>query len=427
MAQLSYISTSSKRSVPQSNGIPTDESIGAMLFDIGSFQYPFEGYPLIASYFSDNTVQRIDSMDDALVMGIEDNGFLNGLLYYHLSQFYDLIGGTQTVYVALADCSKGWDILQNMQSKTNGKLFHIGIWTSQPIWKAESPGHIGFTSLIKDIQSQADEICGIIGEKSSSFTPLSMILFGNSSYIEGAEISYKDIPDAKALKCPKVSVVLAQNGSEKVHSIQSANPLNAPVSAMGEVMAFMSLCGVEESIASLKKCDLNVNEGFLNPELGVGADNAPLSDIRKGWLGILASYGYITPIEYEGVEASYYLSSDQTLDEGDYGTISNNRIIHKCRRGILTALLPHINGNYIYSPVTGEISAEFVNMITESIYTLLDTLMKNKSGYDQIDGREVTVSGDSTTLNGDSVSVKFDIKPANYDRIITEEVSGNPT
>ena len=158
MASLSYIDTSPKAPANKSFRIPTDESIGAILIDISGFDNPFEGYSLLYSSFKENKIQCIKNMDDAYLLGIEDDGFLNGLLYYHLSQFYDYIGTGQTLYIAIADCSNGWDVVEGMQRQTNGRLFQIGVWTSQPIWRIKEDGSLGFTSLITDLQAQADEI-----------------------------------------------------------------------------------------------------------------------------------------------------------------------------------------------------------------------------------------------------------------------------
>lgn len=67
MAQLSYINTGVKEVPDLSFNIPTDESIGAMLFDISGFDNPFEDYPLLYLHFQDNKIQSIQNMDEALL------------------------------------------------------------------------------------------------------------------------------------------------------------------------------------------------------------------------------------------------------------------------------------------------------------------------------------------------------------------------
>ena len=164
MSNLSYINTGVKSDQTQSYNVPTDESVGGMLFDISGFSNPFDGYPLLYSNFKNGAVKRIYNMDDAELLGIVNDGFMNGLLYYHISQFYNYIGGNQELYIAIYDCSNDWGILSLMQLQTVGRMFQIGVWTSQPIWSKNVDGSIGFTSLIGGVQAEADEICGKIGK-----------------------------------------------------------------------------------------------------------------------------------------------------------------------------------------------------------------------------------------------------------------------
>lgn len=422
MANLSYINTGVKQSLDVSYRIPTDESIGAFLFDISGFTNPFDDYPLLYHNFKDSQIQCVRNMDDALLLGIENDGFMNGLLYYHLSRFFDFVGASQAVYITIADCSENWDVVQYMQQMVSGKLFHIGIWTSQPIWCLKDDGTVGFTPLITDLQAQADEINGKVGVSTHTMVPLNIILCGNSNFIGGSKIRYKTLPDALELDCPKVSVVLAQNGSDEVHQMQNSNPLKAPVSALGLFMACLSLCGAEESIASLDKCDLNKNEDFNNPEWGFSESGIPIEEVHRVWTNIISSRGYILPVGYEGLEACYFWSSDQTLSEGDYRSIANNRVMHKCRRATCTALIPYVNSNHIYVPGAKTISNTSIAIITDSINILLDSTMRNKSGQYQINGRTVTFLETDDILETDAIALRLDIIPANSSNYISEEV-----
>ena len=423
MAQLSYINTGVKQKPDLTFNIPTDESVGALLFDISGFEKPFDSYPLLYHNFKNGTVQCIKNMDDAVLLGIIDDGFMNGVLYYHLSRFFDFVGGNQLLYIAIEDCSENWDILQIMQQQVSGRIFQIGVWTAQPIWKLNDDKSVGFTSLITDLQSQADEINGKVGVSTHTMVPLNIILCGNSNYIDDKQINYKDLPDATELNCSKVSVALVQNGTQEVHNMQSNNPLQAPVGSLGLIMACLALCGAEESIASLDKCDLNKNEGFNCPEWGFGRNGTSIEDVNRIWANTISSRGYIIPVDYEGLEASYFLSSDQTLCEGDFSSIANNRVIHKCRRAACTALIPYVNSNHIYIPGTRNISVTSIAIMTDSINTILDSVMRNKQGKRQIDGRVVTFLENKDLLENDSISIRLDIKPINYSNFISEEVS----
>lgn len=423
MTNLSYIKTGVRKDPEFKIDISTDESIGAILFDTSGFNNPFESYPLLYHKFKDGTVQSVINMDDANLIGIKDDGFMNGILYYHLSQFYNIVGKNHLLYIAIADCTSDWDILWRIQQQVNGKIFQIGVWTSQPLFKLNQDNSLGFTSVITDIQNQADVINGKMNNLTTSMVPLNIVLCGNCKSVNDVPVNFRNLPDAKNLNCSKVSIILAQNGSKEVHDIQKNNPDNAPVSSIGFVMAFLAICGAEESIASLGKCDLNKNEGFNYPELGVGEDNTPLSKIHPILAQNLSSKGYITPVSYDGKEACYFYSSDQTLSYGDFGNIANNRVMHKCRRAACSALIPYINSHHIYSPGTNTISETSMSIIRDSINTAIDSVMKNNLGKEQIDGRSVFFDDKDNIIETDSISIKLKIKPANYDSFISEEVS----
>lgn len=423
MAHISYINTGVKKESDNTFHIPTDESVGAFLFDISGFDKPFEAFPLIYNNFKDGKMQCVKNMDDALLLGIENNGFLNGLLYYHLSQFFDFVGGNQEVYVALADCSDGWDVIQDMQQQVSGKLFHVGVWTSRYVWRLKEDGSLGFTPLIQNLQSQADEINGRVGVSTHTMVPLHIVLCGNTAGVEGGEVNYKILPDAMELNCPKVSVALVQNGSEEIHKMQKGNPRQAPVTALGLIMGCLAMCGAEESIASTDKGDLNKNEGFNYPEWGVGENGTPMESVHQIWGNTVSAKGYIIPVSYEAIEASYFLSSDQTLSDGWFSTIANNRVMHKCRRSVGTALVPYINSSQIYNPGTHNLSATAIATLTDSINTVLDSAMRNREGKNQIDGRVVTFLTDDDLLETDAISLKLDVKPVNNSSYISEEVS----
>ena len=52
-----------------------------MLFDISGFDKPFDEYPLLYHNFQDGKIQCVKNMDDAVLLGIANDGFINGLLY----------------------------------------------------------------------------------------------------------------------------------------------------------------------------------------------------------------------------------------------------------------------------------------------------------------------------------------------------------
>ena len=134
----------------------------------------------------------------------------------------------------------------------------------------------------------------------------------------------------------------------------------------------------------------------------------------------LAQRGYIVPCTYKAKEAEVFFSGDPTASNGGYRNIANNRVMHKCRRAIHSALMPYINSHHILD-ANGYISEVSKSIITEDILKTLDTVMVNSVGQSQIDGRTVSVSESDKILETDAISLSASIGLVNYNKVINEK------
>ena len=414
-------------------GISIDESVSGMLFDISHKQDPFEDYPAAYMWFKDNQVQVINNLSDAEDYGIEEDGLMGGLPYYHIKCFYDFIGDEKPLYIMFANCSDedvpDFSPIQEMQMAVNGKLYQIGVWTEWSLWKQQDGNTYGFTDLLTKIKVQTDELCGIIGEVTDSTSPLSILLFPNTACLEGEEdsydVNYKNIPDGTVLNYPKISVILGQNGTDEIHTMQQNNYKYTPVGMLGYAMACITMAFAEENIGHVEKFNLNKNEEILNPELGFGnIENGyytPINDIITIRANMISLKGYILPTTYKAKEGELFFSNDQTLSDGDYITIANNRVIHKCRRIIKSAMLPRIHSNVDLEPTTGKLSSTSLAMFISDITDGLDRGMLNMDGQPQIEGRNVTIDEDQQILDNDELKISVSIIPACSNSQITVE------
>ena len=392
-----------------------DESICGMLFDFGMYSSPFEDYVQLESFFGNNQVQLIRNLDDMLDMGLDDE-FMNGVPYYHIKQFYDYIGADADLYVMFANCitdnTPDFEIIQVMQQASGGKIFQLGIWTEQPIWKSGLSDY-GFTDVLGEIEAQAEVLSGKVNKTGADGLPLSVILNACTTKLGDVDgkyvIDHKKLPDATSLNFPKISVILGQNGTDEVHAIQEANHNYTPVGFMGLAMACLYLASAEMNIGYVDKFDLNKNDDLTNPELGFGnmadKDYTILEDLNTVRRNIISIKGYILPTTYKAKESGVYFSNDQTLSEKDFATISLNRIAHKCRRIIRSVMFPYVNGNIDIDPSSGSVSSFAQTKITNLITERLDANMVNPLGQDQINGRYVTFDDTSNILETDELDV----------------------
>lgn len=418
MPGIGYITTNTFDSKKESFMLPTDESVCGLLFDLSDFYRPFDDHPLLQEFFGDGQTQLINNLSEAAMFGLCDDNFMAGVPYYHICQFYAYIGSNAPLYVCFTSDHTKWSAIESMQMAANGKIFQIGIWTTQLIWGVRSD-KVLFTDLLSNIESAVEELTGKVGQRSLGSTPLSVVV---SPCTQTTDNSFEamDIPDATTLNCPKVSISLVQNGTDDVLAMQSNCPYNTPVGSIGLLMACLHLAYAEECIGYVDKFNLNKNDDFDKAEICYANKHYSVDEISYMIGNQLAQRGYIVPCTYKAKEAEVFFSGDPTASNGDYRNIANNRVMHKCRRAIHSALMPYINNHHILD-ANGYISEVSKSIITEDILKTLDTVMVNSVGQSQIDGRTVSVSESDKILETDAISLSASIGLVNYNKVINEK------
>ena len=103
------------------------EKVCGLLFDIsGQTDFWTTGPGLeVAGIFKDNVVE-FNTLAEAVEAGIAEYSeltnenaatyLLNGVVYYHLKQHFNAIGGSGRLFVMFADCSTNWNALVEMQN-----------------------------------------------------------------------------------------------------------------------------------------------------------------------------------------------------------------------------------------------------------------------------------------------------------------------
>lgn len=419
MPGLGYVSLNKFQQDPSIVSISIDESVCGIIFDISKRENLFDDYPIINQYFGNGQVQIVTNMEDVEAFGIVNNGFLSGVPYYHLSQFYKYIEKDATLYIMFADCSESFEAIQQMQLIAKGAIYQVGIWTEQPLWYKDGDDY-RFTELLTNIKVQTDELCGMIDQPTDSSSPLSIILCANTAWLNDSTdsvVNFKKIPYARDLEMPKISILLGQDGTDEVHQMQQNNYQNCPVGYLGLAMACCYLAPAEESIGYVDNYDLNKNDDLNNPELGFGdiesGNYNPMDKISYTRANIISLNGYIIPVRYKAKEACLYFSNDQTLSEKDYQTLALNRVIHKCKRVVRSVLLPFINSNAVIDAATGRLTATSITVFTNMILNALDQKLINVRGQEQINGRFVDIDDEQNIIDTDEIRIEYTVVPVN--------------
>lgn len=417
---LGYITTSSFNRETERLVLPMDESVCGMIFDFSDFRQPFEDYYDIRQNFGDGQVQVINNLTEAEDMGLWDNDFMNGVPYYHLKAFFNYVGKDTPLYVCFTDDSTNWSAIETIQMAAGGKIFQVGIWTTKALWNNTDTGLV-FTDLCGNVEAATEELTGKVGSQVMTFSPLSTLLCPNTAF-DGATRSLFDLPDGSVMNCPKLSVCITQDNTDEVLAMQKRNPNKATVGCLGVLMACCCLAYAEENIGYVAKFNLNKNDTFEKAGVYIGEKAIAASEMQYG-CKIANREGYIVPCEYAGKEAEFFFSGDPTFSNGDYYFLANNRVMHKVRRAVQSALIPYVNSNHLVTTNTGELSASSQAILVDAISKMLDDCMKNGDSQSQISGKSVSFGSSKNILETDEVTINLSIKPVNYNSYINEKDS----
>lgn len=341
--------------------------------------------------------------------------FLHGIPAYHIKEFFRMSSNASgKLYVMFADCSVSWNAVEIMQRASGGMIHQIGIWTEQPLWKANGAAEKYNLNLVKGLNEKAENLA-------SQNQPLSLILCANpsntgTSTSEGRQIDLNKIPSC-ICESRRVSCIFGQAHADQVSLMQMRNVNHTPVGFLGAFMGAVSRANVQESVAWVKQFNL-FSDDFQEIELGFGDIN--LDEAEENFISLnryeslspvllddLDDKGYIFPIRYSGRTNGIYISKDQTCSTGDYRTIARNRTINKSRRAVRAALLPYVNSPLLVNPTTGYLAASKIT----AFKTLVGEVLSKMKADQEISGYAVTIDPNQNVLVNDTLKISYVLVP----------------
>lgn len=345
-----------------------------------------------------------------------NENFMHGIPAYHIREFFRMSGnldGNGKLYVMFADCSENWDAIDVMQRAADGLISQLGVWTEQPLWKANGEAEKYNLNLVKGINDKAVAMA-------QQNQPLSIILSANPGNTGGGteeakKIDLNKIPTA-ICEASRTSVIFGQARNETIATMQMRNVNHAPVGFLGSVMGAVARANVQESIAWVRQFNL-FDDDFQQIELGFGdltldargefVSTNLYESLSPTLLDDLDDKGYIFPIKYAGRENGIYISKDQTCSIGDYRTIARNRTINKSRRAVREALLPYVHSPLMVNPSTGYLAASKIS----AFRTLVGDILAKMQAAQEISGYAVTINANQNVLVDDTLRISYVIVP----------------
>lgn len=405
----------------------TIEKVCGLIFDISEHTnfWTEGGGANIAGTWKDKVIE-LNSLSDAVKAGITaytgevdsatnvSTDVLAGIPYYHISQFFNMAGGSGRLFVMFADCSQDWNAIIEMQRAANGSIFQIGVWTEQKLWvKSDESAATYSIDLVADINRAAKELAD------EYFAPASILLCANTSKVKvgttvADKIAISQIPSC-VVDARYVTVLLSQSMEEDVHRMQASLASTTPVGVVGLALGTLTKAGVGESIGWVRQFDL-VNQvpaiemGFGDSTVtnGIIANGTGYSALSKSQLNALEEAGYVFLRTFEGLEGHTYFANDHTCSKGDFCTISRNRTINKSRRLIRMALLPYVNSPIKVDPANGNLSSAQTTVFEN----ILKDILNEMESAEEINGTAfVTVPAEQNILVTKKLTLSYGIVP----------------
>lgn len=401
-----------------------------------------------AKTFADGNVVELNVLSDCKEAGLDEK-VMGGLPYYHIKQYFKLVGTNVRLFVCFMDSSSDteFEAIENMQLASGGIIYQIGVWTGEAIATVAGSNYtIPEDGLISKLQAVAETLGGKVGATNyDGNAPVNILL--NAPVVDAATCDYRKLPDLTTCNAPKVSVLLGQSTSDLCHQVQLAvnnikqDASYAVTGNIGAALAVLSVAPANESIGHV--ASFNLSAVMTEAELGFGnltqtgqqwGSSVSFTNIKTINYSRRNKYlhknGYIFLTNYDGLENSIFFSSDQTLSTGDYRTIARCRVMHKSRRVVRRALLPYVNQNWEVDTTTGQFSASDIATLQNVVLDALDNnMVEPGTSVPQISGRSCTIDEGQNILENDQLLINYSLIPLGTSAVlnVTEGFSATET
>ena len=424
-----------------SSSYVSTENVCGLVFDtkiVGGLEAALGTGTKASTTFANGNVVELNVLKDCEEVGLDDK-VMAGLPYYHIKQYFKLVGSSARLFVCFMDSKTDteFEAVEKIQLASGGIIYQVGVWTGEAIATGTTENlTIPEDGIISKLQKVAKNLGGKIGVTNyDGNCPLNILL--NAPIVNSATCDYRKLPDLSSCNAPKVSMLIGQSSSDACHAVQLAiNSVTEEVTYavtgnIGVALACLSVAPANESIGHV--ASFNLSAAISDAELGFGnltitgkqwGENVSFTNIKTINYNkrnkCLHKKGYIFLTNYDGLEGSVFFSSDQTLSDGDYRTIARCRVMHKSRRVVRRALLPYVNHNWEVDATTGEFSASDITMIQNVVLETLDAnMVEPGTTVPQISGRSCTVPEGQNILENDQLLITYMLIPLGTSAVLS--------
>lgn len=272
---------------------------------------------LPSGFLTTDRIKQAFSISDAETLGITEGSATNGVLWYHINEYFKQAPQGQLFIGIYDSVAIDYSVIELVQNFSDGKIRQIGVYDQTAL----ADGTIG------SLQAS----CTIL---EADHKPLNVIYAGDISGV--ADLS--TLTDMTALNAKNVSVTIGEDGAAAGSALAISETKS--ITDLGAVLGAVSLSKVNESIEWIEKFNITDGTEFNTPAFA----NAELVKSKaESFLVAIKNKGYMFLKKHVGLAGSYQENGATSIVvTSDYAKIENNRTIDKATRGVRSFMLPNV-------------------------------------------------------------------------------------
>lgn len=343
---------------------------------------------LPAGFGTSDRIKQVFSIADAESLGIIEGSATNGVLWYHINEYFRMQPQGQ-LYVGIFDSAAiDYSVIETVQNFADGKIRQIGVYDTT----AFATGTLG------TLQTSATAL-------EAAHKPLQVIYAGDTSGV--ADLS--TLADLRTLSNPNVSATIGEDGANVGAALAVSEATS--ITDLGAVLGAVSFSKVNESIEWVRKFNFTDGNEFNVPAF---ANGDLVKDKADSFLSALKDKGYMFLRKHVGLSGTYQENSATAITAtSDYAFIENNRTIDKATRGVRAFMLPNLAAP-VFLNADGTLTEGTVAKFTNDAARALEQMQVDE----EISAFSVTIDPTQNVLSTSKLVVSIQIVPVGVARRI---------
>lgn len=361
--------------------LPGEDHISGLVFYLADANLP-------TGFLTTDRIKQVFSISDAESLGITEGSATNGVLWYHINEYFRMQPQGQLYVGIFDDAAIDYSVIETVQNFADGKIRQIGVYDKT----AFATGTLG------TLQTSATAL-------ETAHKPLEVIYAGDISGVT----DLSTLADLRTLNNPNVSATIGQDGANAGKALFDSEAVS--ISDLGAVLGAVSAAKVNESIEWIRKFNFTDGNEFNVPAFG---NDDLVKDKADSFLSALKDKGYMFLKKHIGLSGTYQENSATAVTvTSDFAFIENNRTINKATRGVRAFMLPNL-ASPVFLNADGTLTEDTVAKFKNDASRHLEQMERDQ----EVSAFAVLIDPTQNVLSTSTLELTIQIVPVGVARLI---------